>query len=453
MRQRTELKQRQKQTFNARFSTSVRLLKMSNSELSEEVRDVLDSNPLLEEVESGASSSESLFSFPTMTPSVADADYGYSLDVAARQSAAPTVRDHLHEQIRQSGFQGARRMIAEAIADSLDERGYLVESTREIYEMLPVDTGIEMVEEMLAVVQQFEPLGIAARSLKECLLIQLDSIDDSSTMVANACKIVERYLEAVGNYRFDIIVEELGMTLEEVNEAIELIQTLNPTPGSIFAEPAKAVIPDVIARKVENQWVVGLNSDVLPRLGISSMYQSMIAANHESGADYLKRNLSSANTFLHSLNRRYVTVLSVARELVERQQEFLEHGESAMQPLTLLEVADSLNLHESTVSRACAGKYIMTPRGTFELKTFFSYRIKNLAGSDESATSIQHLLQRLIEREDSRNPLTDQQITDQLRGSGIQIARRTVAKYRSALNIPPRSTRKARRVNLMAIWR
>ena len=332
----------------------------------------------------------------------------------------------------------------------MDDRGYLAESLVDILEILPPDVDLREVESALAIVQQFDPPGVAARNLQECLCIQLDHIKASKTVRNNAQNILLNHLELLSDMELDQISIKSGYDLEEVRAAVNLIQSLNPAPGNEFGASAVAVVPDVIARKIGDQWSVELNSDVLPKLRISSSYQSMVRrARKAVDTRYLKSSFNRANSFLEDLNRRHETILRVARTLVMHQQSFLDHGEQVMKPLTLREVAESLELHESTVSRACSRKYIMTPRGTFELKYLFSYRIRSDIGEDESALSIKHKLLRLVGQEDGRSPLSDQQITEQLRGSGIRIARRTVAKYRSSMHIPTRRKRKAIAINQM----
>ena len=454
MKQRTELRQRQKPEFNARFSAAVRVLQMPSSELVEEVRNVLDSNPLLEEFEPELSDkADELYSpgeFPSPASNISEFDTDEILERAAHAQSMPTIRDHLNQQIRNSGLSSRQRVIVDMIVESVDDRGYLAESLTDILEILPPNVNLREVESALAIVQQFDPPGVASRNLQECLCIQLDHIKASSTVRNDAQNILLNHLELLSDMELDQISIKSGYDLEKVRAAVDLIQSLNPAPGNEFGASAVAVVPDVIARKIGGQWSVELNSDVLPKLRISSSYQSMVRrARKAVDTRYLKSSFNRANSFLEDLNRRHETILRVARTLVMHQQSFLDHGEQVMKPLTLREVAESLELHESTVSRACSRKYIMTPRGTFELKYLFSYRIRSDIGEDESALSIKHKLLRLVEQEDGRLPLSDQQITEQLRGSGIRIARRTVAKYRSSMHIPTRRKRKAIAINQM----
>ena len=452
MRQRAELRQRQKQQFNARFCNAVQILQMPNAELAQEVQDHLDTNPMLEEVEfDDPGELDHFFSFPTLSPfdiSGSGTSSSQLLEYEAYSVRSQTICEYLHDQINQSGLTGQWRGVAEAIADSVDDRGYFTDSHEELLNALGDGISVDFVEQVLRVVQKFDPPGVASRSLGECLINQLNFTEAPAPVLRNARRIIENWLDELSNLKYNEISEALGIGADEVRDAANLIQTLNPNPGSGFGESARIIVPDVIARKVEGRWRIGLNSEVLPRIGISSIYRSMISNDSKSqSSEYLKKNLSGANVFLESLNRRHQTVLRVARELVMFQQRFLEYGDHALQPLKISEISDRLDLHESTVSRACSGKYIMAPRGTFEMKKFFSYRLKNVTGSDESARSVQLKVANLVEGENCKNPLSDQQITNMLRESGIQIARRTVAKYRLQMKIPPRNWRKANALN------
>ena len=452
MRQTAELRQRQKQTFNTRFSTAVRILQMSGSELAEEVREVLDTNPLLEEIERTVSdgTEDSHFGgelLPTGLNST-DFDSDDMLEYAAQHVETMSIRDHLTQQVLASGFTENNRIIADAIIESIDERGYLNESIDEIVDYLSNVVDSRQVENVLNTIQQYDPPGIAARNLQECLLIQLDSSGAPATIRENARTIVRNYLELLSEMRLEQIGAEMQCDTDSIRRAVNLIQSLNPAPASKFGSAAQAIAPDVIARKVEDRWVAELNAELLPKLRISDGYQSMFAARINSEErKYLNNSLSNAHTFLDSLSRRHETVLRVAETVVMHQIPFLEDGDYAMKPLTLQRVAESLDLHESTVSRACAGKYIMTPRGTFELKHFFSVRIRSDVGEDESAMSIKHKILQIVDSEDRQAPLSDQQITQRMRESGIHIARRTIAKYRSEMRIPSCKIRKSIAMN------
>ncbi len=451
MRQRTEIRQRQKQEFNARFGAAVQILQMPVSELAEEIRATLDSNPLLEEYDtSDSQSTEFGEDLSTTASSTLNTDFSQGLDYTTQIAEVQTVRSHLSQQLWTAGLSKARRTIAEAIIDSVDERGYLTESVNEIQQIVSLNTIVtqQEVTEVLRIVQQFGPPGIAARELTECLLLQLESSSAPTGTIANARRILLECFSELSERRLDQIGESLGINVSTVDAAIALIQSLNPYPGNQFGTAAEVVVPDIITRKVGNKWQVELNSQVLPKLRVSSHYRNMIdRLENDEGRTYLRKNLSNANTFLDNVNRRHETVLSVAKEIVKHQHAFLEIGEAGMQPLKISEIAQSLNLHDSTVSRACARKYIMTPRGTYELKRLFSVRIPNRFGNDESAQAIKHRIASLVEQEDINSPLSDQQINEQLLRGGASLSRRTVAKYRAELGIPARNIRKRIKIN------
>ncbi len=450
MRQRTEIRQRQKQEFNARFNSALQILQMPASELAEQIRDALDSNPLLEEYEAHDSGSSDSFDSFQESPSAAP---GSDFSLPDREfwlEEPQSVRAHLLQQIRTAGLSETRRAIAQAIVESVDERGYLTESVDDIQQAVVADSKISVddVAEALRMVQQFGPPGIAARDLTECLLLQLTASSAPASIVAHARQILSECFFLLSERMHEEIGEELSLDLDEVDAAVDLIQSLNPYPGNQFGPAAETIVPDLIARKAGERWQVELNPNILPRIRISSSYLGMIdGLGDQAGQKYLKSSLSRASSFLDNVNRRHETILRVAREIVRHQNLFLEIGEPGMQPLKISDIAQALDLHESTVSRACARKYIMTPRGTYELKRLFSVRIPNRFGSDESVQAIKHRIARLIEQEDMSTPLSDQQINEQLRRGGAELSRRTVAKYRAELGIPARGMRKRMKIN------
>ncbi len=444
MRQRAELRQRQKQEFNARFMSAVRLLQMPAPQLAEEIREVLDSNPMLEEVEPQQLS--------TSCPNIVSASHGDSsefdsdqyLEYAAFTRQSLTLKEHLKNQLYASGLPQHQYFIADAVISSIDERGYLVEPVEDIADYLskakPVSEGD--VERVLNVIQGFDPAGVAARNLQECLLLQLH-LSESAAMVT-AREIVERCLDELSRMEISRIADHLCCSLPEVEDAVELIRSLNPLPGNDYGTSAEIIIPDLIVSRAGAQWHVELNDEVLPKLRISKTFCSILEQKPDSDSvRFLKQNLGRANAFLHDLSQRHQTILRVAQEIVRRQQPFFKFGAQCLRPLTLREIAEALDLHESTVSRACSGKYIMTPDSTFEVKNLFSYRIRNRFGRDESTTSIKYRLRQVVKQENPRSPLSDRQITENLRSIGMEISRRTVAKYRSELRIPTQRQRKA----------
>ncbi len=445
MRQRTELRQRQKQEFNARFSVAVHILQMPAAELAEQIRDALDSNPLLEEFDSHESQPADTFDHLPASSAPAT-DSSALLDYVAHTEHSESVRDYLLGQLGMIALSTSRRTVARVIVESIDERGFLGESLEEIRCILldlRLDVPVDEIEQVLKTVQQLGPPGVGARNLVESLLLQLEVADASGAVINCARRVVLECFTLFTEYRFGEIGAQLGVEDDLVDTAVSLIRSLTPYPGYQFGRAAQIVVPDLIARKVKGQWQVRLNPEALPEVRIANDYRTMMSGpGSEEGQAYLKKNLASANVFLDNVNRRHETVLRVVRQIIEHQHAFLDVGESGMRPLQIKEIAQALNLHESTVSRACARKYIMTPRGTYELKRFFSVRIPNRNGSDESAEAIKHKLIQIVEHEEVAAPLSDQQISERLRSNGSQISRRTVAKYRAQLRIPARNLRK-----------
>ncbi len=451
MRQRTELRQQHKQEFNSRFNAAIQILQMPAAELAVQIRDALDSNPMLEEFEAHEPDEFNSLDFPTDSPPAATpADTGVRLDYADQIEQAETVRDHLLRQLALAGLAGTDRIVAQAIIDSIDERGYLIESIEELRQALTerVTISADQIESVLQSVQQFSPPGIAARSLVESLSLQLDDSDVNVAITTCARRMLHACLPLLADNRIAQIAQRLDVDVDLVNAAAAVIRALNPYPGYSFGSAAETILPDLITRKVNDRWQVWLNPETVPNLRISNDYLAMMRqTDSNAGQHYLKKSLSSANSFLENVNRRHETILKVATAIVRHQEAFLDIGEAGMRPLKIRDVAEALDLHDSTISRACARKYIMTPRGTYELKRFFSVRIPNRSGSDESAAAIKYTIARLVEQESATTPLSDQQITDRLRSNGTVISRRTVAKYRAELRIPVRSLRTTMSLN------
>lgn len=451
MRQRTELRQQHKQEFNARFSAAIQVLQMPAAELAVQIRDALDTNPMLEEFEAYELDGPGSLDLPTDSPpSTTTTDSGVGLEYAAEIEETETVRDHLLRHLLTSGYIGTHRIIAQAIIDSIDERGYLVESVEELEQLLAaqVSVSVDQIESVLKTVQQFGPPGIGARNLAESLSLQLDCSAADAATVACAQRILRDCLSLLSENKIVQIAEQLKVDATLANAAVALIRALNPYPGYRFGNAAEAILPDLITRKVNDRWQVWLNPETLPNIRISNDYVAMMRRiDRGAGQQYLKKSLSSANSFLENVNRRHETILRVAKEIVRNQHAFLDIGEAGMRPLKIRDVAQALDLHDSTVSRACARKYIMTPRGTYELKRFFSARIPNRSGNDESAEAIKYKIARLVEQESVTTPLSDQQITERLQRNGTEISRRTVAKYRADLRIPARSLRATLTIN------
>lgn len=400
-----------------------------------------------------------------------DDDY----DFESRNSAPESIYDTLMWQLNLTPMSDMDRMIAMAIIEAINTKGYLTQSAEEIRESVLAQhdivadivalqqqeleaLGVELqpeegddgtaisIEEVIAVlhrIQQFDPPGVAARDLRECLLIQLRQLPRSPDR-EDALVLVDQYLEALGARDFTLIMRKSRLTETRLKAAIALVQTLNPYPGSsVEADETQYVVPDVIVRKDKGRWKVELNPEATPRLRVNSGYASLIQrADNSSDNTFLKNNLQEARWFIKSLQSRNETLLKVATKIVEHQIGFLEHGEEAMKPLVLHDIAEAVSMHESTISRVTTQKYMHTPRGVFELKYFFSSHVSTASGGECSSTAIRAIIKKLISAENPRKPLSDSKIADILADQDIQVARRTIAKYREAMLIPPSNERK-----------
>lgn len=364
----------------------------------------------------------------------------------AQNSAFESLRDHLMWQMGLTPFSDTDRAIATAIIDAIDEDGYLTMSLDDVYQGLAGDLEVEL-DEVAAVlhrIQSFDPPGVGAADLRDCLLIQLAQLPADTPWLAQAKQLVGEHLALLGSRDYAQIMRRMRLGEVELQAAIELVQTLNPRPGGmIMSAQTEYVIPDVIVRKYQGTWRVELNEEAMPRLRINKHYASLIRrADSSQDNTYLKGQLQEARWFLKSLQSRHETLLKVASCIVERQRGFLEHGEEAMKALVLHDVAEAVGMHESTISRVTTKKYMWTPRGIFELKYFFSSHVSTATGGVCSATAIRALIKKLIAAENHRKPLSDSKIAAILCDQGINVARRTVAKYREAMAIPPSNERK-----------
>lgn len=469
-------------TMTPALQQAIKLLQLSSLDLQQEIQQVLDSNVMLEmetdepaeapEVEDrsaeesgdGAESAavevSSEADIPQEMP--VDADWGDVYDGAtssrsgtdddelqdylqANLHGSTSLRDHLQWQLDMAPFTPMEAEIAAHLIDAINEDGYL-ETWPEILARLVETLGVtaETVEGVLRTVQEFDPTGVGARDLAECLKLQLLQRQAREPGIQAALTLVDRHIGLLARRDAAVIARSAGLPLAEVQAALALIQTLQPHPGRPFqAHESSYVAPDVFVTKKDGRWRVALNPEHAPRLRINSLYQSMIRRADTSRDQLtLKSHLQEARYFINSLEARNETLLRVAQCIVEEQRAFLEYGEEAMRPLVLRDIAEQLGIHESTVSRATANKYMLTPRGLYELKYFFSSHVQTTQGGVCSATAIQAMIKRLITAEDSSKPLSDSTLSDLLLKEGIQVARRTVAKYREGLGIPPSHERK-----------
>ena len=444
---------------------AIRLLQMSSLELKTEVSEAIETNPMLEWSDEadytapadagdggeggseGREDAESVRSDDDWAPD--EASWGSAggggadddRDDATERVAEPeSLADHLLWQLHLSHLSSRDRRIGVALIDALEEDGYLREPLASIAETLRPETvaGEDEILTVLHQLQRFDPVGVGARTLAECLHLQLDTLPESTPGRELALRIVDGPLERLPRSGIAGIAQELRSPVDQVEQAVQLVRSLDPRPGKQVGEvdPDNYVIPDCVVWRQRGVWKVALSQHAMPRVSIHRGYEQMIRRCGENDAGYLKTHLQEARWLLKSLEARGETLLKVMRCLLRRQSGFLEFGEQALRPLTLREIAGEVGLHESTVSRAIARKYVRTPRGTLPLKAFFASGIDTEGGGEASSTAIQAMIGGLIDAENPRKPLSDAKLAELLKQSGIPVARRTVAKYREAMNIP-----------------
>ncbi len=486
MKQSLQLRLGQHLTMTPQLQQAIRLLQLSTLELQTEIQQVLDSNPMLElsedegEAEPGFEGDTSLepeslrgvdrdgaeaemnlqeasipeelpvdtawddiYDYPT-TPGQPSED-GSSRELPTGDGPNEDLREHLLWQMRLTPFSETDLAIATTIIDSINDDGYLNATMEDIRASVGEDeVELDEVEAVLHRVQQFDPPGVGARNLAESLIIQLCELDPGVPWRAEARRLVAEHLDVLAQRDYGLLMRRLKLGEDELRKVIALVQSLNPRPGSQVASSAtQYVVPDVIVNKHNGRWQVELNPDIAPRLRINPYYASLVRrADSSADNSYLKNSLQEARWFLKSLRSRSQTLLKVASTIVERQRAFLDYGDEAMKPLVLHDIAEALDMHESTISRVTTQKYMHTPRGIFELKYFFSSHVGTASGGACSSTAIRALIRKLIAAEHAAKPLSDSKIADILREQGIQVARRTVAKYREAMAIPPSNERK-----------
>ncbi|WP_299772641.1 RNA polymerase factor sigma-54 [uncultured Pseudoteredinibacter sp.] len=376
-------------------------------------------------------------------------------DFESRRSVGESLQDHLLWQLNLTPMEDRDRVIAMAIIDAVQPNGLLDSSAEEIFQGLGDQlnepaTGLENeleIDEVMAVlhrVQQFDPPGVAGENLADCLLIQLRQLPADLPHLAAAKTVVGEHIALLGNRDYKTIMKKAKLKEAELKSVIEIIQSLNPSPGdSISESTAEYVVPDVFVSKNEGRWMVQLNPEIAPKIRINNDYASLIKrADSSSENTFLRDNLQEARWFLKSLQSRNETLLKVASCIVEKQQGFLDYGPEAMKPMILHDIADEVDMHESTISRVTTQKFMHTPQGIFELKYFFSSHVATSSGGECSSTAIRAIIKKLVAAENPKKPLSDNKITQLLEEQGIKVARRTIAKYRESLNIPPSNERK-----------
>lgn len=474
-----QLKLSQQLKLTPQLQQSIRLLQLSTIELNEEIERIAQENPLLEigdEWEPTASGSESVNDESADFPPDGDRDTavdpeersatGENVETDAEWSPESLSNDNTVDDDR-DGFQipdrpvslreylnsqNCLRQISEydkkiigLLIDSLDDDGYLNLDLNELLALLPEELGISIVdlENALRQLQYFDPPGIGARNLKECLVLQLQALSGEIKHRDQAITVVREYLETLASRDFAQLKKRLPCDDQSLREIQKLISRLNPKPGAQYgSSAARYIVPDITVAKKHGKWIARLNPNALPRLNINHLYVNLLKQEYHPGHS-LMHQLNEAKWLIKNIHQRANTILNVASAIVERQQQFFEHGEVAMRPLVLRDIADTLGLHESTVSRVTTQKFMYTPRGIFELKYFFGSHVATDSGGACSATAIRALIKQLIQEEDPKKPLSDNKISDILEQQGIVVARRTIAKYREALQIPPANLRKS----------
>lgn len=471
MKQTLQLKLSQHLALTPQLQQSIRLLQLSTLELNQEIENFLQDNPLLEREDEPApeapvySASGDALQAPTESldgaapePNFGDASpadwLGEGGATAPRddrnddepsyaeiQAAATSLRDHLGAQLAMMPLSERDRSLVRLLIEALDDDGYLAQDLEELVDLLPAELEVDLDELQIALkhLQNFDPPGIGARNASECLALQLANQPESKTRDL-ALKIVRNHLDQLAARDYVRLRKAVACSEDELRDAQALIRSLNPRPGAQFS-PAdtRYVVPDVIVRKVRGQWTATLNGEAMPKLRINRLYADILQGQRGSG---LSSQLQEAKWLIKNVQQRFETIQRVSQAIVDRQRQFFEHGEVAMRPLTLREIADQLGLHESTISRVTTQKYMATPRGVYELKYFFGSHVATEAGGAASSTAIRALIKQLVGAEDGRKPLSDAQLAEILGQQGIVVARRTVAKYREALNIPPVNLRK-----------
>ncbi len=453
---------------------AIKILQLPRGELDALLHEEIDQNPLLavdagEEVVAAPEESPPVSEELTAATPAEEIDWrayleNYHEDMPALPPTGPeeddderpnivenqpnrteSLADHLADQLRFSNLTAAEEQIASLIIGNLNSDGYLQDSSEDIAASAGVQ--VELAARVLDIIQACDPPGVAARDVPECLLLQLraQGLDDPATAdpaLSLAATIVREHLPALEGRRFERLAKDLGVTVEEVNRAVKVITSLDPKPGRNFDEgEVHYVEPDVYVHKMGEEYVVTLNEDGLPRLKVSASYRRLLAGEGEA-KNYVQEKLRAATWLIKSIHQRQRTLLLVAQSIVKFQREFLTHGVLQMRPLVLRDVAEDVGLHESTVSRAVASKYVSTPRGIYALKKFFTTGLKGTQGQEVAAESVKERIRALINNEDPARPLSDEEIARMLSSDNVIIARRTVAKYRESMNILPSAKRK-----------
>ena len=481
MKQSLQLKLSQHLTLTPQLQQSIRLLQLSTLELNQELDRFMMENPLLERSDvvgepdtpapingappNGEAPAQEIRSESEREVEPRDdswegadnfgfeetANYGprdeNSEERESQQLPAlgPSLQDHLVSQLNLTQLSERDRQLVILLVAHLDEDGYLTTLLEEILSTLSEESAVEPEELSIALkhLQHLDPAGVGARSLSECLQLQLDTLRQNTPGLNCAMAIVKSHLPLLAARDFNKLRKALSCSEAELKEAQRLILSLNPKPGGRFSNiETRFVVPDVLVRKLKGKWSASLNQDAMPKLRINKMYADILQSRRDGGNQQLASQLQEARWLIKNVQQRFDTILRVTQAIVDRQKHFFDHGEVAMRPLVLREIAEQVGLHESTVSRVTTQKYMLTPRGIFELKYFFGSHVATETGGACSATAIRALIKQLVSAEDCKKPLSDSRIADILAQQGIMVARRTIAKYREALQIQPANLRK-----------
>ncbi|MGB5260970.1 MAG: RNA polymerase factor sigma-54, partial [Gammaproteobacteria bacterium] len=478
MKQSLQLKLGQHLTMTPQLQQAIRLLQLSTLELQTEVQEALETNPMLDQDDGTGSEADDTNESARLADEQArdsaaqnehenetipedlpvDSNWDDVFDTGATSYSAPDtsnsrdiletvtisgsgLHDHLTWQVELTNFSDTDRLIAHTVIDSIDDDGYLQVSKEDLRTLLEDEPDIELdeIEAVIHRIQQLDPIGVGARDLQESLQLQLQHYDPATPWLSEARALIRDHFILLSNRDYARLARKMGLDTVELQQVIRLVQTLNPRPGSQFnTDEPEYIVPDVYVVRKKGKWTVELNTDSLPKLRINSLYANMVKRGSNSkDNNYLRDNLQEARWFLKSLQSRHETLLKVASTIVERQQGFFEYGEEAMKPLVLRSIAETIEMHESTVSRVTTRKYMHTPRGIFEFKFFFSSHVATDAGGECSATAIRAIIKKLVAAENPAKPLSDSKMASVLADQGIQVARRTIAKYRESLSISP----------------
>ena len=456
-----QLKLGQSLTMTPQLQQAIRLLQLPILDLNAEIQEALEENIMLEMEDlpdvprTGAETTAEVETIKVeeqwQTQTVADRSQDSGWNGEGRpisefaDESGETLREHLYWQLEMENFTVREALIGEALVDSINDDGYLTTEVDEIVASLDEQPpiGADEVEDMLLNVQRLDPVGVGARTLSECVLRQIEQLDPETPGYQLALDIAAEHLDLVASRDYGELRRSLRTSEDKLHEALAVVRGCNPKPGLAVSPAAtEYVIPDVFVRKVDHRWQVEISPTGVPRLSVNQQYAKLLRGSGEHAV--LKTQLQEARWLIRSLEIRNETLLKVATSIVARQKNFLDHGDEAMKPMVLRDIAEEIGMHESTISRVTTNKYMHTPRGVFEFKYFFSSHLSSASGEDQSSTSVRAKIRKLIAAENPSKPLSDSKITNLLKEEGISVARRTVAKYREAMNIPSSSDRRNR---------